>query len=125
MKFPLESRDTRPREAIVPMINVAFLLLIFFLMTAVIATPPPVDLRLPSAVGPGAKTGRAALFVGADGGLAFQEATGRAALIAAARSGVALDLRVDATLPATELARVLAALREVGVTETRLVTVAQ
>jgi len=127
MKFPDDPRPSRPREAVVPMINVVFLLLIFFLLTAVIATPPPIDnLRLPSAVGPGSKADQAALYVGADGELAFGEARGPVALAAAAAAlGDRLDLRVDANLPAAELARVLSSLSEAGVTETRLVTVAR
>ena len=35
-------------EGIVPMINVAFLLLIFFLMVAVIVPPDPMELSLPT-----------------------------------------------------------------------------
>ncbi|MBL4543543.1 MAG: biopolymer transporter ExbD, partial [Rhodobacteraceae bacterium] len=42
-------RPTRPREPVVPMINVVFLLLIFFLMAAVIAPPEPFGVTLPRA----------------------------------------------------------------------------
>lgn len=125
MKFSYERRPHRPREVVVPMINVVFLLLIFFMLTAVVATPPPIDLRLPSAIGPGAKAAQTALYLGPDGELAFGDARGSDALAAAAAMGRALDLRVDARLPASDLAGVLAALGEAGVTDVRLVTFAR
>lgn len=48
MQFDLPQRRSRP-ESVVPMINIVFLLLIFFLMTAQIAPPPRSKLprRLP------------------------------------------------------------------------------
>ena len=43
-------RPARPaRENIVPMINVVFLLLVFFVMTAQIAPPDPFDIAPPEA----------------------------------------------------------------------------
>ncbi len=48
MEFPEPPR--RPRaESILPMINVVFLLLIFFLMTSRLAQPDPVEVAPPEA----------------------------------------------------------------------------
>ena len=48
MEFAPASRPHTPRESVVPMINVVFLLLIFFLMTAQITAPTPVEVTPPS-----------------------------------------------------------------------------
>ncbi|NHX27772.1 biopolymer transporter ExbD, partial [Escherichia coli] len=47
MQFPQHPRRDRG-ENIVPMINVVFLLLIFFLMTAQIGPPAPIDVTPPA-----------------------------------------------------------------------------
>ena len=50
MRFaPPGARPRRPRESAVPMINIVFLLLIFFLMTATIAPPAPFAVTPPAA----------------------------------------------------------------------------
>ena len=117
------SPPRRPRaESVVPMINVVFLLLVFFLMTATIAPPDPVGATPPEA-GPSGPVDRSpTLHIGADGALAFGTERGEAAL-AAVPPGSVLTVRADAGLPGTELARVIARLAEAGVTEVRLVTV--
>jgi biopolymer transport protein ExbD len=107
-------RRPPPRESIVPMINVVFLLLIFFLMTAEIAPPDPVDVALP--LGSGAETTRDpdTLFAAADGTLALGVVRGDAAL-----AGVAgreqVTLRADARLDGAALAALLRRLAEAGV----------
>lgn len=122
---PAPSRP-RPREAIVPMINVVFLLLIFFLMTASIGTPPPFDLALPEGAGEAQADAPDTLFVSADGTLAFGVGRGPEALAAIAGiagSGRSLDIRADRDLPADVLARLLPRLAALGLSDVRLVTV--
>lgn len=112
------------RESVVPMINVVFLLLIFFLMSAQIAPPEPVEVTPP--VVREAETlpeGARMLWLGRDGGLHFEGLTGEAALDALARAPEAVHLRADASLEAAEFARVLQMLGEVGVTSVTLVAV--
>ncbi|MEC3859975.1 biopolymer transporter ExbD [Mesobacterium sp. TK19101] len=113
----------RPRrdlgEQIVPMINVVFLLLIFFLMTAQIAPPDPFDIRLPEAEAEG-EADPDALFLSADGQTAFGALRGSDAIAAAAASPV--TLRADARADAAALAQVLAQLAQAGATEVALVT---
>jgi biopolymer transport protein ExbD len=112
-------------RAIVPMINVVFLLLIFFLMTASLSPPPPLEITPPEARTDPADRQRGTLYIAADGTLAFEGATGPAALaaLAAAPTGAALPVLADAEYPAAELARLLPRLAEAGVTDLRLVTV--
>lgn len=112
-------------RAIVPMINVVFLLLIFFLMTASLTPPPPLDIRAPTADAPRSERQAGTLYVGADGTLSFGGLTGEDALTALARSlpEGPLPLMADAAYPATELARLLPRLGALGVRDIRLVTV--
>lgn len=105
------------------MINVVFLLLIFFLMTAQIVPPAPFEVDLPSATGE-EDPGRNALYISADGEIAFDTARGDAALAQAAATSLETPLRVqaDADLSAATLARVLAALTALGATRVEIVT---
>ena len=111
------------REPVVPMINVVFLLLIFFLMTAQIVPPAPFDLTLPEAGGD-EDQGAAELYISADGEVAFETLRGDAALALAATRANEAPLRVhaDATLSAAALATILRQLAEQGATQVELVT---
>jgi len=131
-----------PPQSIVPMINVVFLLLIFFLMTAQIAPPDPIEVQPPSVSQPGGVAeGEFTLYLGADGALAFRDVTGDEAAIAALQaakdaycaSGGCSDnvppppviLRADAELPGATLARLMPRLAQAGFADIQLVTVAQ
>jgi len=129
----------RRSENIVPMINVVFLLLIFFLMTAEIAPPEPVDVSPPSGTAGEEEQadGRLTLYLAADGTLAFRQARGTDAALAALASAVSevcpggcagearpvLVLRADADLPAARLAALMPRLAGAGLADIRLVTV--
>ena len=123
MNFAPPRPRRRPAENIVPMINVVFLLLIFFLMTAQIAPPDPFDVSPPTARAEDPGDARDILYVAADGRLAFGAARGEAvfeALGDRAAEGP-LMLRADAALDAADLARLLPRLAAVGVTDIALV----
>ncbi len=123
MRLVLPRPQRRRREGIVPMINVVFLLLVFFLMTAEMGVAPPFGLALPVSEASRSAEGRTALFVAADGRLSYGGESGEAALAALARGAAApLEIRADAALPARELARLLGRLAGVGVTSARLVS---
>ncbi|WP_230374313.1 ExbD/TolR family protein [Pontivivens ytuae] len=105
------------------MINVVFLLLIFFLMTAQIAPPPPLEVELPSSDSDEAAEGPATLYLAADGTLAFREARGDAVFATlAAEPPETLLIRADAAVPAARIAELLPRLAAVGITETAIVT---
>lgn len=117
-------RNKRLSEPTLPMINVVFLLLIFFLLSASIAPrapfavePPQADLDLDSAYAP-------ILFLSAEGQLFFQGHSNGAALAVAASAvpeGSHLTLRADANVPALTVARLLADIRAVGISQVQLV----
>ncbi|SFI41578.1 ExbD/TolR family protein [Albimonas pacifica] len=118
-----------PVESATPMINVVFLLLIFFLMTATIAPPAPFEVDPPRAEAEPASTETPdTLHLAADGRMAFGEARGEAALDAAAaavggagQGASPLSLRADAGMEAAALARVLTRLGERGVARADIV----
>jgi biopolymer transport protein ExbD len=121
---PSRSRSGQDR-AIVPMINVVFLLLIFFLMTASLTPPPPQGITTPTADAPQIQPQPGTLYIAADGTLIFAGATGDAALSALAATPIegALPIHADASYPAADLARLLPRLAAVGVRDISLITV--
>ncbi|MEY8838250.1 ExbD/TolR family protein, partial [Cribrihabitans sp. XS_ASV171] len=77
----LSEPPKRPRgESIVPMINVVFLLLIFFLMTSQLAQPDPFDVTPPEAQSEAEAEAEPVLFVDDTGRLSFAGSEGRQAL---------------------------------------------
>ncbi|WP_331000261.1 biopolymer transporter ExbD [Pseudosulfitobacter pseudonitzschiae] len=122
LDFSPATPPRRPAENIVPMINVVFLLLIFFLMSAQIAPPDPIDVTVPDSTSEAAPLDPDALYVGADGMLAYGGATGDAALAALSGHQGVLPLRADAALPATKLAALLPKLAAAGVDGVELIT---
>lgn len=124
MRFP--ARPSRARqESVVPMINVVFLLLIFFMISSELAPAPPFDVSPPETDGTDAATDRAddTLYVDAAGEIAWGGLRGEAALQALfARGDAPLEIRADASLPAREVAALLARLAAAGVADVRLAT---
>ncbi|MDJ1006379.1 MAG: biopolymer transporter ExbD [Paracoccaceae bacterium] len=117
-RFSLRPPPRRPRlDDAVPMINVAFLLLIFFLLAARIVPPAPIEVALPEAVAGDPASPGAVLFVGPDGSLGYGAAQGEAALAAIVKDsgGETLTLRVDRAFDAARLAALLARLDAAGV----------
>lgn len=111
------------RENVVPMINVVFLLLIFFLMSAQIAPPDPVEITPPLAE-------VTETPLPDDAQMAWLDAQGvlyldglRDADAIAALAGIAgpVTLRVDAMLSAGDFAVILRQLGEAGISDVRLV----
>nr|WP_074254740.1 biopolymer transporter ExbD [Vannielia litorea] len=111
-------------ESVLPMINVVFLLLIFFLMTSSLAPPEPIEVAPPQATGEEARRREAVLYIGPDGTLAFGAARGEAALAGfVAVAGEAAQLRADAAAEAVVVARVLGQLAAAGLPRVELVAV--
>lgn len=117
----LAARHRAPRDTdVVPMINVAFLLLIFLLMVAALAPPDPVEVTPPVANLPAEDRRDDTLYVAADGRLFFRDISGEA--VFAALPDAPLSLMADRTLPATALAELLSRLSDVGIQAVSLVT---
>ena len=133
MQFAPPRPRQRP-ESIVPMINVVFLLLIFFLMTAQIAPPEPFEVTPPEAEADMPATVELVLHLSDAGGIAFGGIGGDGAIAAAAAKAGAgacgacdlppLTLRADAGVPAARLAALLPALSAAGFAQIGLGTVA-
>ena len=121
MEFGTHARK-RSGESIVPMINVVFLLLVFFLMAATIAPPDPFATEPPVAEAGVAADRGDVLFVGAGGDLAYGDVRGDA-VFGTVLPGAPLLVRADARLAASDLAAVLARLSAAGISEIRLAAV--
>lgn len=121
---PRKPRMAQDR-AIVPMINVVFLLLVFFLMTASLTPPPPQGITAPTAETPRIDPHPDTLYIAADGTLAYGGAMGDAAWAALAVDPPdgALPILADAAYPAADLARLLLELATLGLSDIRLITV--
>ena len=118
---PRPPRPPRPmRESVVPMINVVFLLLIFFLMTAQIAPPDPVDTTPPLVAleADPLEPRTRALWLGPEG---LVLADGTPALAALADTPGPVTLHADAARPAADLARALRDLGAAGLSDVTLV----
>jgi biopolymer transport protein ExbD len=118
-------------ERILPLINVVFLLLIFFMLAGQLAATDPFDIEPPSSASenePGAAD--IVVLIGADGRLgldgAILDAGLRAALAARAGDGFRMPevrVKADGRTPATRVVEVMELMREAGVKKLRLLTV--
>lgn len=100
------------KETVIPMINVVFLLLVFFLLAARIAPPDPADVAPPEAQAAAGAIGPDILYVARDGTPWWQGRSGEAALAALAGRNpeqpltVRADRGADGAAVAALLARV-------------------
>lgn len=136
----MDFRPPPPRKLednLLPMINVIFLLLIFFLLAAHLTQPEPFAVTPPKAEAQAEAAGAFTLHVAADGRIGFHDATGDPALaaLAAARADhcataectlvpPTLTIRADAALPATRLASLMPRFAGLGFTHMELVATA-
>lgn len=122
MRINMPPRKT-PVESIIPMINVVFLLLIFFLLSAQITPPTPFVLEPPVAKSEIRALDRDVLYLSAAGEMAYNDARGDAIwpLIAARQVPGPLEIRADASTPAIEVAKLLRRLSEVSASGAQLV----
>jgi biopolymer transport protein ExbD len=124
----------RREENLLPMINVVFLLLIFFLISARMTPPEPFEVLPPQAQAEAEAQGEFTLYVGPEGALGYGEAREAAALatLSTAREAYCaesdcvamparLTARADAALPAARLAALLPELSQLGFAQMELV----
>ena len=111
-------KPRRSSEPALPMINVVFLLLIFFLMSAQIVPPSPVEVAPPEADVIGAPAEELRLYVSAEGEVALSGNGGEDVWLSLSAvetpSETPLLIRADASLPASELAQILNRLTGLG-----------
>lgn len=115
----------RARDSIIPMINIVFLMLIFFLMTATLTPKAPIDVEPPDSISDNPVEKRPVLFVAADGQMAFGEVQGSAAFDAfvAAASGAEgqAQIRADRGLAGPRIAAILSRLGTAGIERVKLI----
>lgn len=118
--------------SVLPLINVVFLLLVFFVVAGRLSQGDPFAVTPPEARTEGpAATAPMRVLLAADGRLALDgEVMGREALLAAvaarlaAAPGAALRVKADGAAEGSALAALVADLAAAGVREARLVTTA-
>ncbi len=109
-------------DGVLPLINVVFLLLIFFMVAGRLAAGDPFRIEpLHAAVEGAPPDGAPLLLVAADGRLALDgEAVERAVLPGRLAGAARLRVKADAAADSVVVARLLADLRAAGVAEARL-----
>lgn len=111
-------KPRRRSEPALPMINVVFLLLIFFLMSAQIMPPSPFEVAPPEADVIGTPAEELRLYVSAQGEIALSggvsvDAWSDLTAIETPKE-TPLLIRADASLPASDLAQILTRLSSLG-----------
>ena len=116
-------------DGIIPLINIVFLLLVFFLLAGYIAPPEPADITPPiSASAPDDPAEPAVLHIGADGavqnnGVIVPDLMAAITAIAGADSAAPVIIRADQAAPAKKVLEVASALQMARLNESRLVVI--
>lgn len=134
MRFQRSKPQYGDDERILPLINVVFLLLIFFMLAGRLAASDPfkVDPALSASEGP-VTAPDILILVGADGRLALDDSiTDEAGLLSAVAGRISMEkdagdsprvrLKADGRAPATRVVAVLELLRSAGVQKVDLLT---
>lgn len=114
----------------VPLINIVFLLLIFFMLSSTLVTPDSLELTLPdSASGRDAESQPIVVLVAADGtlavnnvGIAPSALAGRLAELAGEHPGAGLVIKADATARFAEIGELLRIAQAAGIERIALAT---
>ncbi|MCB1867352.1 MAG: biopolymer transporter ExbD [Gammaproteobacteria bacterium] len=134
MKLPQKERRGKSDDHLIPLINVVFLMLIFFMVIGQIAPPDRFQIRPPTSRSElSAKERSITIAVTRDGSLALNETPValealiprlKLALDAGRQQGDAaeIQIRADAALTAGRLTQILDRLRESGISKVRLLT---
>ena len=132
MHFP-EPRPRNDEERILPLINVVFLLLIFFMLAGRLAASDPFQISPPTSdsEGPAARH-EFIVLVGVDGELALDNEVMQAEALKnavaermAANQDAKVRLKADSEAAANDVVGVMELLREAGVGRLKLLTVPQ
>ena len=124
-------RSSRDEQNVLPLINVVFLLLIFFMLTGTLAASDPFQIAPPQSASEGASGSRdMMILVGVDGRLALDgEVMTDDELLAAVAERLAEDdslrtqLKADQLAEAVLVVQVMEQLRDAGVDRLQLLTI--
>lgn len=123
-------RRTNDDGGVLPLINVVFLLLIFFMLAGSLSAVDPFEVAPPESLSDGeAEPTAVDILVAEDGRLALDgDVVDEAGLVAAIAARLAREealsvrLRADGAVAATRVVEVMERLRDAGVTRLRLLT---
>jgi biopolymer transport protein ExbD len=128
--FTLPRPERRSRGiAILPLINVVFLLLIFIVLSGVISSPDPFELTPPQASAGDEieeASGETTLYVSAGGAVRFRGLSDETAVLALVAQLVGderlevLTVRADSGAPAQRIVKLIEGLRTTGVARVQL-----
>ena len=124
MQFGKPPQRSTQYENFVPMINIVFLLLIFFMISAQIAPKDPFEVLPPKSNSKVQPPERDTLFIARDATLYYKDAYNESAWIAlgARNTNTPLLLKADTSLPASKLVNLIARLKSIGITQVHLIT---
>lgn len=131
MKIELPTEEAQTELSVVPLVNVVFLLLVYFMLIGQVASPEPLDVRLPESTRGGDETDRASvqILLTRDGQIAVDRVvvpasrlSERVAGILAERPGATFQVRADARMEAVGMIRLMERLRAAGVERLTLLT---
>ena len=131
MRFETSRRRSAEDDSILPLINVVFLLLIFYMLAGRLAASDPLNVAPPRSASEGAADlGEAAVSIAADGRLALDgRIVDETALVAALRDrlaetpGLPVTLKADGQVDSARAVAVMERLRDAGAVRLKLLTV--
>jgi biopolymer transport protein ExbD len=130
MRLAQEKAKRSTEENIIPLINIVFLLLIFFLLAGTLASKPPFDLEPVAAVQtPNVDVPEGALFISGSGAMYYEgrvvkpdELQGAVQLARTGKGEEPLEILMDRRLTGEKLFPVIETLGRAGITKVRLLT---
>lgn len=130
MKIPPPTEEHRTELSVVPLVNVVFLLLVFFMLAGQISSPEPLDVQPPMSISDQEPTGESVnVLLTRDGQIALERVvipasrlTEHAAGILAEQPAAAFHIKADARVDAVRMIRTMESLRDAGVERLTLLT---
>jgi len=130
MKIIPPSEPHRSELSVVPLVNIVFLLLIFFMLVAKFSAPEPLEVDPPRSTSGKEATGRTVkVLLTRDGRVAMDQAVlppsefdERAAELLSRHPGASFQIKADARVNAVAMIRVMERLRDAGVERLSLLT---
>lgn len=130
MKITPPAEVHRSELSVVPLVNVVFLLLVFFMLVGQISSPEPLDIRPPRAISGKDDTNQTVeILLTREGRIAVQRVVvpesrlgGSVARILADQPDATFQLKADARVDAVRMIRIMERLRAAGVERLTLLT---
>lgn len=130
MKITLPTEASRSELSVVPLVNVVFLLLVFFMLVGQIVSPEPLAVEPPRSVSGEDDTGQTVkILVTRDGRISLDlevipesQLIDRVSRIVAGRPSASFQIKADADADGVDMIRTMEQLRAAGVERLTLLT---